>query len=82
MSPCTRHGFTECFTEDWLELTVRFLGPDHGIRGIKDKMSRDILAGLEKQGIGIGATRQEAVTNESLREAGLTQPASRPIASP
>src|SRR5437868_7901492 len=30
-------------TEDWLELTVRFLGPDHGIRGIKDKMSRDIL---------------------------------------
>ena len=58
-------------TEDWLELTVRFLGPDHGIRGIKDQMSREILTSLEKQGIGIGATRQEAVTNDSLRQAGL-----------
>jgi small-conductance mechanosensitive channel len=48
-------------TEDWLELTVRFLGPDHGIREIKDKMSRDILDGFEKQGIAIGATRQQAV---------------------
>jgi small-conductance mechanosensitive channel len=48
-------------TEDWLELTVRFLGPDHGIRGIKDKMTRDIMGGFEKQGIAIGATRQQAV---------------------
>lgn len=48
-------------TEDWLELTVRFLGPDHGIRDIKDKMSRDIMAGYERSGIGVGATRQEAV---------------------
>jgi small-conductance mechanosensitive channel len=48
-------------TEDWLELTVRFLGPDHGIRHIKDKMSRDIIAGFERQGIGVGATRQQAV---------------------
>jgi small-conductance mechanosensitive channel len=48
-------------TEDWLELTVRFLGPDHGIRGIKDRMTRDIMAGFEKEGIGVGATRQEAV---------------------
>jgi small-conductance mechanosensitive channel len=63
-------------TEDWLELTVRFLGPDHGIRGIKDKMSRDILTGLEKQGIAIGATRQEAVTADALRQSGLIQPVS------
>lgn len=48
-------------TEDWLELTVRFLGPDHGIRGIKDKMTRDIVSGFEKQGIAVGATRQQAV---------------------
>jgi small-conductance mechanosensitive channel len=49
-------------TEDWLELTVRFLGPDHGIRGIKDRMTRDIMADFEKEGIGVGATRQEAVS--------------------
>ena len=48
-------------TEDWLELTVRYLAPDHGGRVIKDKMNREILAGLEKAGIAIGATRQEAV---------------------
>jgi small-conductance mechanosensitive channel len=48
-------------TEDWMELTVRFLGPDHGIRGIKDQMTRDIIAGFEKANILIAATRQEGV---------------------
>ena len=48
-------------TEDWLELTLRFLGPDHGIRGIKDQIAREIIAGFGKQGIAIGAPRQEAV---------------------
>jgi small-conductance mechanosensitive channel len=52
-------------TEDWLELTVRFLGPDHGIRRIKDKMTRDIMAGFARDGVDIGATRQEAVSPRS-----------------
>ena len=51
-------------TEDWMELTVRFLGPDHGIRHIKDRMTREIIAGLEKAKIAIAATRQEGVTLE------------------
>jgi small-conductance mechanosensitive channel len=51
-------------TEDWMELTVRFLGPDHGIRHIKDKMTREIIGGLEKANIAIAATRQEGVTLE------------------
>ena len=55
-------------TEDWLEMTVRFLGPDHGIRGIKDKMTRDVLAGFEKDGIVVGATRQEAVPGPAARK--------------
>ncbi len=55
-------------TEDWLEMTVRFLGPDHGIRGIKDKMTRDILAGFEKDEIAVGATRQEAVPRPAARK--------------
>ena len=49
-------------TENWVELTARFLGPDHGIRGIKDQMTRDILAGLEKAQIPVAAIRQEGVT--------------------
>jgi len=48
-------------TENWLELTVRFLGPDHGIRSIKDQMTREIMAGFEKAKIVIAAVRQEAV---------------------
>src|SRR5690348_12135455 len=48
-------------TEDWMELTVRFLGPDHGIRRIKDQMTRQIIAGFEKANILIAATRQEGV---------------------
>jgi small-conductance mechanosensitive channel len=54
-------------TEDWLELTVRFLGPDHGIRGIKDKMARDIVAAFARDGVKIGATRQQAVQAEQAR---------------
>jgi small-conductance mechanosensitive channel len=51
-------------TEDWLEMTVRFLGPDHGIRGIKDQMTREIVAGFTREGVAIGATRQQAVEAE------------------
>jgi small-conductance mechanosensitive channel len=42
-------------TDNWLEVTVRFLAPDHGIRQIKDRMSRDILAELDKAKIGIAS---------------------------
>ncbi len=42
-------------TDNWLELTVRFLAPDHGIRNIKDAMSREILAALDKAKIGIAS---------------------------
>jgi small-conductance mechanosensitive channel len=49
-------------TENWLELTVRFLGPDHGIRGIKDRITRDVLKNFERSNIMIAAVRQEGVT--------------------
>jgi small-conductance mechanosensitive channel len=42
-------------TDNWLELTVRFLAPDHGIRQIKDAMSREILARLDEVKIGIAS---------------------------
>ena len=42
-------------TDNWLELTVRFLAPDHGVRDIKDRMSRDILAALDQAKIGIAS---------------------------
>jgi small-conductance mechanosensitive channel len=42
-------------TDNWLEITIRFLAPDHGIRHIKDQMSREILTELDKARIGIAS---------------------------
>jgi small-conductance mechanosensitive channel len=42
-------------TDNWLELTIRFLAPDHGIRPIKDAMTRDILSGLDDAKIEIAS---------------------------
>ncbi len=43
-------------TENWLELTVRFVVREHGVRDVKDKMSRDIMDGLDAAGIAIPST--------------------------
>jgi small-conductance mechanosensitive channel len=48
-------------TDNWLELTVRFIVEDHGIRKIKDAMSREILSGLDQAGIGIASATLEIV---------------------
>lgn len=46
-------------TDNWLELAVRFLSPDHGTREIKDAMSREILGRLDLSGIGIASATYE-----------------------
>jgi small-conductance mechanosensitive channel len=46
-------------TDNWLELTVRFLAHDHGTRQIKDAMSREIMARLDEAGIGIASATYE-----------------------
>jgi small-conductance mechanosensitive channel len=43
-------------TDNWLELTVRFLVAEHGIREIKDAMTRAILPQLEAAGLEIAST--------------------------
>ncbi len=48
-------------TDNWLEMTVRFLVPDSGIRAIKTAMSRDILAALDKEKIGIASGTYDVV---------------------
>lgn len=40
-------------TDNWLTLTVRFIARDHGVRELKDMMSRDIIQALADAGIGI-----------------------------
>lgn len=54
-------------TDNWLELTVRFVVADHGIRDAKDAMSRDILRELEAAGIGLASATFEVVGLPPLR---------------
>lgn len=48
-------------TDNWIELSVRFITSEHGIRGVKNKMSREILAGFNESGIGIASGTYEVV---------------------
>lgn len=56
-------------TDDWLELTVRFVVEEHGVRDLKDAASRDILAGLDEAGIGIASATLDIVGFPPLRGA-------------
>lgn len=58
-------------TDNWLELALRFLAPDHGTREIKDAMNRDILCALDAADIGIASATYEitAVPTIQLRSA-------------
>ena len=54
-------------TDNWLELTLRFLAPTHGVRELKDALSRDILSGLEATGIPIASATYDIVGMPALR---------------
>jgi small-conductance mechanosensitive channel len=65
-------------TDNWLEMTVRFVVRDHGIREQKDAMSREVLAGLEAAGIPIASATFEVVGFPPVRLAdGVPRPARR-----
>lgn len=44
-------------TDQWLELTLRFLARPHGTRDLKDRMSRQLLDALDASGIRIASSR-------------------------
>ena len=48
-------------TDNWLELTVRFLVSTHGIRNVKDAMSRVVVDELAKAGIDIASATYDIV---------------------
>lgn len=51
-------------TDNWLELTVRFVVPEHGIREIKDGVGRGILGEFDRAGIEIGSSTMEVTVQE------------------
>ena len=48
-------------TDNWVELTVRFIAKDHGIRDLKDRMFRQLIAGFVTAGIGIASGTYDIV---------------------
>ena len=48
-------------TDNWVDLSVRFLCGTHDIRGLKDRISRELLAGLEASNIGIASSTYDIV---------------------
>jgi small-conductance mechanosensitive channel len=48
-------------TDNWLEMSLRFLAHDSGVRELKDAMSRDIIDQLDQAGIGIASGTYEIV---------------------
>ena len=48
-------------TDNWLELTLRFVTEVRGVRDVKDAMSREILGELEAAGIGLASATFEIV---------------------
>ena len=54
-------------TDNWLEMTVRFIARDRGVRELKDAMSRDILRAFRAAGIEIASATYDIVGMPPLR---------------
>jgi small-conductance mechanosensitive channel len=48
-------------TDNWVEMSVRFITEEHGIRKLKDAMSREILDGFDRTNIGIASGTYQVV---------------------
>jgi small-conductance mechanosensitive channel len=54
-------------TDNWIELTVRFLCRNHDVRGLKDRMSREVMAKLDAANIGIASSTYDVVGMPPIR---------------
>ena len=54
-------------TDNWLELSLRFLVPARGVREVKDRISRQVLAGLDAAGIELASATYDIVSIPPLR---------------
>ena len=57
-------------TDNWAELTLRFLVNERGVREVKDSMSCEIMAALDEATIGIASSTCDIVGLPSIRLAG------------
>ena len=54
-------------TDNWLELTVRFIVSEHKVRDVKDAISREILKNFDAEGIGIASATYDIVGLPPIR---------------
>lgn len=54
-------------TDNWLELSVRFIVPEHGVRIIKDAITRELLAEFARENIAMASTTFELVSSTPLK---------------
>lgn len=54
-------------TDNWVELTVRFLVHEHGVREVKNQMSRQIIEQLDLAKIGIASATYDVVGMPPLK---------------
>jgi small-conductance mechanosensitive channel len=54
-------------TDNWLELSLRFLAPVHGVRSLKDAMTRDIYQEFKSANLSIASATFEIVGMPELR---------------
>jgi small-conductance mechanosensitive channel len=54
-------------TDNWLELSLRFIARDYDIRGLKDKMTRDIVKAFDEAHLEIASGTYEIVGMPPLR---------------
>jgi small-conductance mechanosensitive channel len=54
-------------TDNWLEVTVRFIARDRGVRELKDAMSRDILRAFKDAGIEVASATYDIVGLPDVR---------------
>jgi small-conductance mechanosensitive channel len=54
-------------TDNWIELTLRFTAPVHGVRAIKDAMSRELLVALADAKLEIASGTYEIVGIPPIR---------------
>lgn len=62
-------------TDNWLELTVRFICRSHGIRELKDTLNRGIIDQLDHAGIPLASTTVDVVGLPPLQVKMRDQPA-------
>jgi small-conductance mechanosensitive channel len=65
-------------TDNWLELSLRFLAHDRNTRELKDRISRDILEGFDAAGIGIASATIDIVAFPPMRRAPREAPTTSP----